>query len=515
MPASHHSTLILDGNGLELADLEGVLSDAAPRLELSDEAWTRAAASRRAIDKVVEGGDTVYGVNTGFGRLARVRIADDRLADLQRNLVLSHATGVGRPLRRNISRLMLLLRIQALAKGHSGVTRALLERLLLHYNQDIIPVIPEQGSVGASGDLAPLAHMALTLLGEGECWRGDTRVPTGEVFKEHGLAPFELSAKEGLALINGTQCMTALGCATVLEARTLLKSTDIATALSIEALRGSARPFADDVHRVRGQIGQRTSAANVLRLLDGSEVLTSHVDCEKVQDPYSLRCAPQVHGAARDAVDFVAGVLSREINAATDNPLIFDGPEIVSAGNFHGQPVSQALDFLGIALATLANISERRIENMVNPTLSGLPAFLAPNPGLDSGFMIPQVVAASLASENKSLAHPASVDTIPTSANQEDHVSMGVTAARHARDIATNSARVIGIELICGAQGLDFDRSLKAGRGVEAAYAAIRTKVPALESDRFLAPDLQASYELVVSGELVAAVEAEIGELAT
>lgn len=512
--------LELDGLSLSLEALRNVLTqEAPPKLSLAREARARCRESRAVIEAVVSSGQTVYGVNTGFGKLARVRVENERLVELQRNLILSHATGVGRALPKRVSRLMVLLRIAALVKGNSGVREELLDRLLLFYNEDIIPVVPEQGSVGASGDLAPLAHVAITLLGQGQLWDGDQIRDAGEVLQERGLEPFDLSAKEGLALINGTQCMTAIGVDTYLAARVLMRSADIATAMSVEALRGSSRPFDPAVHEARGQVGQLATARNLLRLLEGSEILPSHKDCEKVQDPYSLRCAPQVHGATRDALDYVGQVLTREINAATDNPLIFcdaqkpGGGDVISAGNFHGQPVSQALDFLGIAVATLANISERRIENMVNPDLSGLPAFLAPDPGINSGFMIPQVVAASLASENKSLAHPASVDTIPTSANREDHVSMGVTAARHARDIVANVTKVLGIEVICAAQGLEFDRSLRAGKGPEAAYGVVRSRVPALENDRYLAPDMLAGEEMIRSAAVLDAVEAEVGAL--
>lgn len=506
--------LVLDGRGLALADLVPVLSDSPPRLKIAEEARERCAASRAVVERVLSEGRTVYGVNTGFGRLSGVSISAEQSEALQRNLILSHATGVGAPFSIPVSRLMQCLRIQALLRGNSGVRLELLDRLVLHYNEGLTPVVPQQGSVGASGDLAPLAHMAITLLGMGEVWRNGKRRPAAEAFREHGLEPFELSAKEGLALINGTQCMTAVGVRTWQEASILVRTADIAAAFSLEALRGSIQPFRPEVHEARGQEGQLRTASNLRLLLEDSEILPSHADCEKVQDPYSLRCVPQVHGAVRDALSFVEDVLAREVNAATDNPLVFADGSIISAGNFHGQPVAQALDFLGIAIATLANISERRIENMVNPDLSGLPPFLAPNPGLDSGLMIPQVVAASLASENKSLAHPASVDTIPTSANREDHVSMGVTAARQARDIARNTARVLGIELLCAAQGLSFDRALRAGRGVEAAYAAVREVVPPLEQDRFLAPDLEAAEGLVRSGVLLRAVEREVGPLA-
>ncbi len=497
-----NDTWILDDTPLEIEDLAQVLSDNPPRLELAATTRETLAASRAVIEKVLEEGRTVYGVNTGFGRLAHVQIPDDQLQLLQRNLILSHATGVGSPLSIGVSRLMLLLRIRALCRGFSGVRVALIERLMELFNRNLIPVIPQQGSVGASGDLAPLAHMALCLLGMGEIWKDGQRRETAEVFAEEGIKPFVLQAKEGLGLINGTQCMTAIGVRTWLEGMGLLDAADIACAMSLEALRGSVQPFQAKVHDARGQLGQQECARHLRRLLEGSEIIPSHQDCHKVQDPYSLRCVPQVHGAVRDCLRFVRGVLEAEINAATDNPLVFAEGEVISAGNFHGQPVAQAMDFLGIALSTLGNISERRIEQMVNPALSGLPAFLAPNPGIESGLMIPQVVAASLASENKVLAHPSSVDTIPTSANQEDHVSMGTTAARHARDIARNIARILGIELICGAQGLEFDRSLKAGRGVEAAYRCLRQEIPPLRRDRFLAPDLEKAFQLILQGKI-------------
>lgn len=470
--------------------------------------------SRHTVEQALARGQAIYGVNTGFGKLAGVRIETDQLAALQHNLILSHATGVGEPLAEDVSRLAFALRIHALALGHSGVRFTLLEHMAALFNAGLTPVMPAQGSVGASGDLAPLAHMALPLLGRGEVWREGKVVPAGRALARAGIGKFELSAKEGLALINGTQVMTAIGLLALARARMLAKAADIACATTLEALRGSVRPFAEAVHELRPHEGQRLTAANLRALLEDSEIVPSHADCGKVQDAYSIRCAPQVHGAAKDAIAFVHRTLTIEANAVTDNPLVFPDGDIVSAGHFHGQPVSQALDLLGIAMATLANISERRIENLVNPDISGLPPFLATHPGVESGFMIPQVVAAALASENKTLAHPASVDSIPTSANREDHVSMGVTAARHARAIAENTTRVLAIELLCAAQGLDCGAPLPPGRGVQAAYRAIRDVVPALEGDRWLAPDLAAVEELLVSGRLVARVERQVGELA-
>jgi histidine ammonia-lyase len=500
-----------------------------PSLPLSDViAWSRpqpsariAASAREAVragrervDAAVAAGKRIYGVNTGFGRLASVAIPPDQLADLQTNLLLSHATGVGEPLPIATSRLAFALRIHNLCRGASGVRPELIDRMLALYAADLVPVIPSLGSVGASGDLAPLAHMALPLIGFGEVWDGGRVLPGRDALARIGRAPLALAAKEGLALINGTQIMTAIGLLAFAQAERLSKTADVACATTIEALRGSAAPFAAEVHELRPHPGQQRTAENLRRLLDGSEILPSHANCERVQDAYSMRCAPQVHGASKDALRFVAGVLATEAHAVTDNPLVLGDGRVVSAGNFHGQPVSQAMDFLGIAVATLANISERRIENLVNPDISGLPPFLAARPGLDTGLMIPQVVAAALASENKSFAHPCSVDTIPTSANREDHVSMGVTAARHADWIVQNTRKVLAIELLCAAQGLDCGAKLRPGRGVEAAYAAIRRRVAPLDRDRFLAPDLKRLEELVAGEELLAAVEQAAGALA-
>jgi histidine ammonia-lyase len=470
--------------------------------------------SRAVVDKAVAKGATMYGINTGFGKLAGVRIADEQLSQLQKNLLLSHATGVGEPLRVEQSRLAFALRIHNLALGYSGVRLELLEQAIALWNADLIPVIPSQGSVGASGDLAPLSHMALPLIGFGHVHADGGVLTGGQALAKLGRAPLELREKEGLALINGTQIMTAIGCLALHQAMLVAKAADVACAMTVEALRGSEKPFQARIHELRAHAGQAATAANLRALLAASKIVPSHVNCAKVQDAYSLRCAPQVHGAAKDGIRYALAVLVTEANAVTDNPLVFPGGDVVSGGNFHGQPVSQAMDFLAIAVSTLANISERRIEQMVNPDISGLPPFLAKNPGLESGFMIPQVVAAALASENKTLAHPASVDTIPTSANREDHVSMGVTAARHAACIVANTAKVLGIELLCAAQGLDLGEPLAPGHGVARAYAALRRRVRGLEGDRFLAPDLARAEQLVLDGTLVAAVEQRIGALA-
>ncbi|MFK7742904.1 MAG: histidine ammonia-lyase [Planctomycetota bacterium] len=488
------------------------------RIALGDDSKQRVRACRDMVDRAVATGATMYGINTGFGKLAGVRIADEQLSQLQKNLLLSHATGVGKPLTLPQSRLAFALRIHNLSLGHSGVRQKLIDQALALWNADMIPVIPRQGSVGASGDLAPLSHMALPLIGFGEVHHEGRVIAGATALKKLKRKPLDLAEKEGLALINGTQIMTAIGCLATAEAMQLCRVADITCAMTVEALRGSESPFDPRVHEVRPHEGQRATAANLRSLLEASEIMVSHQKCEKVQDAYSLRCAPQVHGAAKDGVRYALDVLVTEANSVTDNPLVFKGrrgkSDIISAGNFHGQPVSQAMDFLAIAVSTLANISERRIEQLVNPDISGLPPFLAKNPGVESGFMIPQVVAASLASENKTFSHPASVDTIPTSANREDHVSMGVTAARHAQRCVENTAKVLGIEVLCAAQGLDLGEKLKPGAGVDAAYRALRKRVAGLDGDRFLAPDLAEAERCVRDGTLVAAVEKKIGPLA-
>jgi len=488
------------------------LSRPKNRIALTEDSKERVDQCRAIVDQAVKSGATMYGINTGFGKLAGVRIPDDQLGQLQKNLLLSHATGVGVPLTIEQSRLAFALRIHNLALGSSGVRRKLIDQAIALWNADMIPVIPSQGSVGASGDLAPLSHMALPLLGYGEVHHEGKVISGAAALKKLGKQPLELTEKEGLALINGTQIMTAIGCLVVDQALMLCRVADIACAMTVEALRGSEKPFDARVHEVRAHEGQQATASNLRALLAGSKIMVSHKDCTKVQDAYSLRCAPQVHGAAKDGVRYGLEVLVTEANSVTDNPLVFPGA-VISAGNFHGQPVSQAMDFVKIAVSTLANISERRIEQMVNPDISGLPAFLAKNPGLESGFMIPQVVAASLASENKVLAHPSSVDTIPTSANREDHVSMGVTAARHAAMVVANTAKVLGIEILCGAQGLDLGGKLQPGAGVKAAYQALRKRVAGLDGDRFLAPDLAAAEAVIIDGSLVAAVHKEGGAL--
>ena len=508
------ATIDLGSPNLELEDLKA-LSEPGIRIRLPKAVRTKIRSCRVAIERAVASGDTIYGVNTGFGKLAHVRIEPLRLGLLQRNLLLSHATGVGDALPREVSKLAFALRIHSLARGSSGVRESLIDAMVLLFNADLIPVIPSQGSVGASGDLAPLAHMALPLIGKGEVVDAKGTAITGaEALRRAGLEEVALAEKEGLALINGTQIMTAIAALALHQACLSSKAADICCATTIEALRASGKPFDARVHALRPHRGQATTAANVRALLAKSKIMASHANCAKVQDAYSMRCAPQVHGAVKDAIAFALQVVETEANSVTDNPLVMDDGCLLSAGNFHGQPVSQAMDFLAIGMATLANISERRIENLVNPDISGLPPFLAHDPGLESGFMIPQVVAAALASENKTLAHPASVDTIPTSANREDHVSMGPIAARHAAMVVSNTTKVLGIELLCACQGLDCGEKLRPGVGVEAAYAVLRAEVPPLHEDRFLAPDLRLAELLIASGNLVAKVERKVGRLA-
>lgn len=498
--------------GLEAFRL--VVREGAP-VSLAPEAKKRIEQGRTFVEELVREGAPIYGVNTGFGRMAEVRIPNSDLKLLQRNLLLSHAIGVGEPFPPEVVRGMLLLRAASLALGYSGVRPVVVERLLEFLNLGIHPVVPSQGSVGASGDLAPLSHMCLPLIGEGEVeYRGQSG-SASEVLKQARLEPLELEAKEGLALINGTQAMASLLALLVIDSETLLKTADIAAAMSVEALKGSHRPFDDAVARLRPHPGAIQDSGNMRQLLLDSEIQRSHLDCDKVQDPYSLRAVPQVHGASRDAIAHVRDVILREMQSVTDNPLVlWDQARVVSAGNFHGQPLALAADYAGIALSEIASISERRIEQMLNPSLSGLPAFLAEGSGLNSGLMISQYTAAALVSENKVLAHPASVDSIPTSANQEDHVSMGTIACRKARAIFENALWVLAIELASAAQALDFHAPLRPGKGVEAAYHRIRQVVPHLDRDRYLKPELSRLRELIRSGEVVQVAEDAVGKLA-
>jgi histidine ammonia-lyase len=475
------------------------------------------ARARAVVDRVVAGGDAapaVYGVNTGFGALAEVRISAAEVAELQRNLVRSHSAGVGQPLPRDATRAMMLLRAQVLATGRSGARPQVCGFLCDLLGRGIHPVVPCRGSVGASGDLAPLAHLALGMIGEGLAEYDGVVMSAAEALKRAGLQPLVLEAKEGLTLLNGTQHMTAVGGLTVLDADATCRVADIAGAMSLEALKGTVRAFDPRVVAARPHPGQIAVAALLRALLAGSAIAESHKDCGKVQDPYSLRCMPQVHGASRDVLAFARQVLEREANSSTDNPLVLvdesagggQGGEMISGGNFHGQPVALALDAAAMAVAELANISERRVEQLVNPHLSsGLPPFLAPASGLNSGFMIAQVTAAALVSENKILAHPASVDSIPSSAGREDHVSMGATAALKLATLHDHVRTVLAIELLCAAQGIDLRRPLTTTRPLEAVHAALRRAVPMMVKDRPLAPDIAAARALIDDGSLLAA----------
>jgi len=496
--------VIVDGENLSLDQIEAVARGNA-RVELSPRARERVSAARRIVEARLDDGEAHYGINTGFGTLAEVRIPRGDLERLQRNLILSHAAGVGAPLSLAEARALVLLRANVLAKGHSGIRQETLDLVLALLDRDCIPVVPERGSVGASGDLAPLAHLALLVIGEGEAWVGGHRLPGREALARVGLRPVVLQAKEGLALVNGTQGMVAVGALAQIRADRLAAVADLAGAMTLEGLLGSHRPFIAEIQQVRGQTGQIAAAAHLRELLAGSALNASHQGpgCHKVQDPYSLRCMPQVHGAARDGLAFSHDVLAREANAATDNPLVFaEAGEIVSGGNFHGQPVALALDVLAIAASHLATISERRVEQLVNPMLSGLPPFLARNPGLDSGYMIAQVTSAALVSENKILAHPASVDSIPSSAGREDHVSMGMTAALKARSVVENVRTCLAIELLVAAQAVDLRLPVRPAARVAEAHRRIRDTVPHLDEDRQLNRDIEAVCRLVDEGVL-------------
>jgi histidine ammonia-lyase len=498
-------TVFIDGETLTLEQVSEVARRHA-LVEISDGAGKRVIAARQLVERLAAGDAPTYGVNTGFGTLSEVRIDKGDLKKLQRNLILSHSAGVGAPLSEHEARAMLLLRANALAKGYSGVRFETLSLLCEMLNRDVIPVIPERGSVGASGDLAPLAHLALALIGEGEVLRGGTRQPSGEALRQAGLQPVTLEAKEGLSLVNGTQAMGAVGVLALLDAEGLCELADVAGAMTVEGLLGSHKPFGPEMHRIRPHPGQSVVASHLRELLRDSEIVKSHENCGKVQDAYSLRCMPQIHGAAREGVAFTRGVLSREINSATDNPLVFvESGEVISGGNFHGQPVSQALDILAIAITQLAVGSERRVEQLVNPALSGLPPFLAKDSGLNSGFMIAQVTAAALVAESRILSHPACVDSIPSSAGREDHVSMGMGAALKARQVVSHVRTALAIELLVAAQALDLRRPLRPGRGVARAYEMIRRRVPHMDQDRVLARDIEAVMALAASGELLAA----------
>lgn len=480
----------LDGNTLTFEQIAQILDQNAT-VELSEDSWRKVKQSRDVVENHIAEGSVVYGVNTGFGKFSDTLISNEDLENLQINLIRSHACAVGQPFSESVSRAMLLLRANALAKGFSGIREETLQLLVDCLNKGVHPVVPSQGSLGASGDLAPLAHLALVLVGEGEAIYKGEKMPGGEALQRAGLQPIRLKAKEGLALINGTQAMTAVGVIAYLEAQDLADLADRVAALTMEGLQGIVDAFVPESHLVRPYPEQQEVAGRILSYVDGSQLTTRQGDI-RVQDAYSLRCIPQVHGAVQQVLNYVREKLLIEVNSATDNPLIFsDSGKVISGGNFHGQPIAFAMDFLGIALSEIANISERRIERLVNPQLNDLPAFLSTNPGLESGLMIAQYVAASLVSENKTLAHPSSVDSIPSSANQEDHVSMGTTAARHAYDIVQNSRRVLAIEAICAAQAADIRGTEKLAPKTKNLHDRIRASVPVITQDRIFSKDIE------------------------
>jgi len=485
----------LDASLLELAAAGGA------RWVISPEADARIAASVQAVRDLVAQHAAVYGINTGFGKLAQTRIADADLAQLQRNLVLSHCAGVGKPLAAPVVRLMLLLKAASLAHGLSGVRPEVINALLALLNADVLPVVPEKGSVGASGDLAPLAHLTGVLIGEGEAIVRGERMPALQALVHAGLAPLQLGPKEGLALLNGTQASTALTIHAVQRLRRVFDMAVAVGAMTVDAAKGSDTPFDDRIHAARGQRGQREVAARYRAWLAGSALRASHLDCDRVQDPYCLRCQPQVMGACLDQIEHAWGVLLLEANGVSDNPLVFaDTLQALSGGNFHAEPVAFAADNLALAIAEIGALAERRTAMLMDPVLSGLPAFLIEHGGLNSGFMIAQVTSAALASENKSLAHPASVDSLPTSANQEDHVSMATFAARRLHAMLDNTAGVVAIEWLCAAQAIEFHRPLTSSPAIEALHARLRTRVARLSVDRLMAPDIEAATTLVEAG---------------
>lgn len=480
----------LKGYGLTLKIIKEIL-DKGLVVSASNASLEAVQKSRDAVEKIVAEGKVVYGINTGFGKFSDVSIDQNDVRDLQINLIRSHACGVGEPFPQLVSKVMLLLRANALLKGFSGIRPVVVERLLEFFNKDIVPVIPQQGSLGASGDLAPLSHLVLPLVGEGEVFYQGKRMLAQEVLFLEGIAPLTLEAKEGLALINGTQAMTAMGVVGYLEAENLAYQAEIIASLSLESHKGIIDAFAEEIHLARGYQQQVDTAARIRNYLKDSKLTTRQGEI-RVQDAYSLRCIPQVHGASWQALDYVKEKLEIEINAATDNPLIFhDGDMVVSGGNFHGQPIAFAMDFMKIAVAELANISERRIERLVNPQLNDLPPFLSPEPGLQSGAMILQYSAASLVSENKTLAHPASVDSIPSSANQEDHVSMGTIGSRHAYQIIQNARRVLAIELMCALQALEYRGVNLMATSTRSLFEKSREVVPSIVKDRIFSTDIE------------------------
>lgn len=505
-------TVYIDGNKLTLKDFINVVRYKAP-VRLSEEAITKINESRKIVEEYVSNEEVVYGITTGFGKFSDVIISKENTKNLQTNLIRSHSCGVGEAFSEEIVRGSMLLRANALAKGYSGIRLETINVLIDMLNKEVHPVIPEKGSLGASGDLAPLSHMVLVMLGEGQAIYNGKRLSGKEAMDLAGIPTITLTSKEGLALINGTQIMTSVGALTLYDSIMLSKTADIVSALTVEALMGIVTAFDEKVHKVRAHKGQINTAKNLLKLLEGSKMTTEQGEI-RVQDAYSLRCIPQIHGASKDIIDYVVDKVEIEMNSSTDNPLIFkDEGEVISGGNFHGQPMALSFDFLGIGLAELANVSERRLERLVNPALSGLPAFLIEDGGLNSGFMIVQYSAASLVSENKILAHPASVDSIPSSANQEDHVSMGTIAARKSRDILDNTRKVLAMELLAACQGVDLQGNKGLGKGTKIAYNIVRENIDKLEEDKIMYEDINKCEDIIKSNIILESIEKEIGQL--
>ena len=504
--------LLLDGISLKIEDVKAVARD-YKMVGILPENIEKVIETRNYVDALVESKRVIYGITTGFGKFSDVVISGEEAIELQRNLIISHACGVGAPLPEDVTRAIMLLRVNNLIKGYSGVRPVIIETLVQMINLGVHPIIPEKGSLGASGDLAPLAHMVLVMLGLGEAIYKGEHMSGLDAMRLAGIEIVTLKEKEGLALINGTQVMTAIGCLNCYDAVQLMKHLDIAASLTVEALKGITDAFDSRLHDVRPHKGQISTASNMLRILNNSNRTTKQGEI-RVQDAYTIRCIPQIHGASKDAIDYVCKKVEIEINSVTDNPILFTQDDVVfSGGNFHGQPMALPFDYLAIALAEMANVSERRIERLVNPQLSNLPAFLTPNGGLHSGFMIAQYAAAALVSENKSIAHPASVDSIPSSANQEDHVSMGTIAARHGREILKNATQVIGIELLAAAQAIDFHPNSRLGDGTDIAYEIIRKYIPKIEKDRVMYVDFNKIYDIIMTNEIANKVENVIGNL--
>jgi len=505
--------ILLGIDGMSLENLVAIAREGA-KVRLTRESEERLLNARNLIEKWVQEERVIYGITTGFGALSDVTISKEDTQCLQENILMSHAAGVGNILDKETVRAIMTLRIKDLARGHSGIRLETVRFLIDLLNCGVCPVIPEKGSVGASGDLAPLAHLSLILIGQGEAFYESQRMSGLEVLKKCGMKPLQLEAGEGLALVNGTQMMTAIGGLSVYDSLRLSKMTDVAAAMSLEVLMGSRTEFDPRIHQVRPHPGQILTADNMERITRNSEIISSHKDCSRIQDAYTLRCSPQVHGTSKDAITYAKRVVETEMNSSTNNPLIFaESEEFLLGGNFHGQPVALAMDFLCIAISELANISERRIERLVNPQISGLPAFLVSDGGLNSGLMIAQYTAASLVSENKVLSHPACVDSIPTSANKEDHVSMGSISARKCREIVKNTEHVIAIELLCSAQAMDLFTNMKPGEGTLIAYKIIRDAVPHLEKDRILSKDIETVVYLMRSEKILEEVEKVVGKL--